>query len=121
MTKTSAIEEILELSDYSEVAYRRIGFGMETWDITSPDDEDLALDDLLLTLTADLWQEDVAAVSVDLCFCKFHLVWDAENVLRLRSRLDEILNVPRGYASGFLSPAALPRDHFEHPPQSLSQ
>jgi hypothetical protein len=39
MTKTSAIEEIIELSDYSEVAYRRIGFGMETWDITSPDDE----------------------------------------------------------------------------------
>lgn len=38
MTKTSAIEEILELSDYSEVAYRRIGFGMETWDITTPDE-----------------------------------------------------------------------------------
>ena len=37
-------------------------------------------------------------------------------VLQLRARLDEILNVPRGYASGFLSPAALLRDHFEHPP-----
>jgi hypothetical protein len=40
MTKTSAIEDILEYSDYSQVAYRRIGFGMETWDITGPNEDD---------------------------------------------------------------------------------
>ncbi len=40
-------------------------------------------------------------------------------VLQLRARLDEILNVPRGYASGFLSPAALLRDQFEHPPSII--
>lgn len=39
MTKMSYVEEILELSDYSEVAYRRIGMGMEMWDITSPDED----------------------------------------------------------------------------------
>lgn len=39
MTKTSYIEEILEESDYSEVAYRRIGMGMEMWDITGPDED----------------------------------------------------------------------------------
>lgn len=38
-TTVSHIQECLELSDYSEVAYRRIGFGMETWDITLPDEE----------------------------------------------------------------------------------
>ena len=38
-TTMSSIEEILEHSDYSEVAYRRIGFGMETWDITGPDED----------------------------------------------------------------------------------
>ncbi|MEP6890261.1 MAG: hypothetical protein ABI955_06140, partial [Nitrospirota bacterium] len=32
---------------------------------------------------------------------------DAEKVPQLRSRLIELLNVPRGYASGFESPAAL--------------
>jgi len=34
---------------------------------------------------------------------------------QLRSRLIEILNVPRGYASGFDSPAALLDGIFEHP------
>lgn len=38
-TTLSHIEEIIELSDYSEVAYRRIGFGYETWSITSPDED----------------------------------------------------------------------------------
>ncbi len=32
---------------------------------------------------------------------------DAENVRQRRSRLESILNVARGYASGFNSPAAL--------------
>ncbi len=43
--------------------------------------------------------------------------------MAFRSRLNEILTVPQGYASGFLSPAALLKDHFEHPPvnQSLIQ
>jgi hypothetical protein len=40
-TTTSPIEEILELTDYSDVAYRRTdlegGFG-EIWDITLPDE-----------------------------------------------------------------------------------
>jgi hypothetical protein len=40
---------------------------------------------------------------------------DAEKVRQLRSRLIEILNVPRGYASGFDSPAALLDELFEHP------
>lgn len=38
-TKMSYIEECLAESDYSEVAYRRIGFGYETWDITGPDED----------------------------------------------------------------------------------
>lgn len=39
MTKVTYIEEILEESEYSEVAYRRIGMGLEVWDITGPDEE----------------------------------------------------------------------------------
>ena len=53
-TKTSYIEEILEQSDYSEVAYRRIGFGIETWDITGPDEDAtvrIADDDGLIVVT----------------------------------------------------------------------
>lgn len=37
--KLSYIEECLAESDYSEVAYRRIGMGLEMWDITGPDEE----------------------------------------------------------------------------------
>ena len=33
------LQECLAESEYSEVAYRRIGLGVEAWDITSPDDE----------------------------------------------------------------------------------
>ncbi len=40
---------------------------------------------------------------------------DAEKARQLRSRFIEILNVPRGYASGFDSPAALLDGLFEHP------
>lgn len=36
-----------------------------------------------------------------------------ENGPQLRSRLNKILNVPRGYASGFVSPAALLDARFE--------
>ena len=44
------------------------------------------------------------------------LAWQvAEKVYQLRSRFIEILNVPRGYASGFGSPAALPDRLFEQP------
>ncbi|MEK6640188.1 MAG: hypothetical protein AABZ17_05905, partial [Nitrospirota bacterium] len=32
-----------------------------------------------------------------------------------------ILNVPRGYASGFDSPAALLDGHFEHPARGCSE
>lgn len=39
MSKVTYIEEILEESEYSEVAYRRIGMGLEVWDITGPDEE----------------------------------------------------------------------------------
>ena len=38
-----------------------------------------------------------------------------KKVRQLRSQLIEILNVPRGYASGFDSPVALLDGHFEHP------
>jgi hypothetical protein len=37
----------------------------------------------------------------------------AEKARHLRSQLDKILNVARGYASGFLSPAALLDGLFE--------
>lgn len=53
-TTASYIEEILEYSDYSEVAYRRIGFGLETWDITGPDEDAtirIADDDGLIIVT----------------------------------------------------------------------
>ncbi|CBK40885.1 protein of unknown function [Nitrospira defluvii] len=40
---------------------------------------------------------------------------DAENGRQLRSRLTKILNVPRGYASGFVSSVASLDVHFEHP------
>jgi hypothetical protein len=43
---------------------------------------------------------------------------DAEKVRQHRSRLIEILNVARGYASGFESPAALRDSLFEHPADS---
>jgi hypothetical protein len=38
---------------------------------------------------------------------------------QLRSQLTKILNVPQGYASGFVSPAASLDDHFEHPVEGL--
>jgi hypothetical protein len=44
---------------------------------------------------------------------------DAEKVRQRRSRLIEILNVPRGYASGFDSPAALLDGLFERPTRAL--
>lgn len=57
MTKTiSHVEEILELTDYAEVAYRRTdmegGFG-EIWDITLPDEQTtirICQDDLTIYL-----------------------------------------------------------------------
>jgi hypothetical protein len=33
------LQECLAESEYSEVAYRRIGLGVEAWDITSPDED----------------------------------------------------------------------------------
>ena len=36
-------------------------------------------------------------------------------VLALRSRLTKILNIPQGYASGFVSSAASLDNHCEHP------
>lgn len=38
-TTASYIEEILDHSNVGEVAYRRIGFGLETWDIAAPDED----------------------------------------------------------------------------------
>ena len=40
--------------------------------------------------------------------------------VQLRSQLIEILNVPRGYASGFDSPAALLDGLFEYPARCSS-
>jgi len=42
---------------------------------------------------------------------------DVENDRELRSRLESILNVPRGYTCGAFFACGLAGGHFEHPAQ----